>query len=539
MTTATVADPVQLAKVRERDRWAARSWLWSNSSIRALRGCGRIVRDREAGVQVSVTIGADGQRHAGFKNTLRCGNPHCCPVDSATILAKRARLVSEVIWRHRHDIHDEETAAAARKRGWNAPYGGPVVAFLTLTTGHRRSDRLVSILDAEAKGLAKVFGGAWKRDQELYGVEMAGRGGKVAPRIGWVRVLDTTVGPAVNGWHPHAHILLFLRAGVTDAEIQDLGEQMWSRWDRGIRAAGGPGGDLEHGMEIHRVTGGGDAELGEYFAKASYELVNTTAKAGRGDGHFSPMQLLASIMRHRSGMSCEAPDDHAPDCECCILAPAELALRVRLWHEWEQAVAGRRQISISSGLLPYLGLGSDWEPDDDRDSDDTTELADNAAIMSITVPTELYEWAARTGRLPAFKEAICEGGWAARSALDQLQIDYGREMIRLAAEMLGRAGVELVVDDDVGLVGVAAGSGRVLDHFALDRSGREGVFGGLVDRLDVVFERRRETSAQARPELSSAVRSATTGCVVGRFDVEPVWLRRAAEPAAVRARYGV
>ena len=322
----------------------------------------------------------DGTRVPSMGNMLHCASVHSCPVCSASILAKRAQLVATAIKRWRYGISDLLSDQFATKP---TDAEGGVVAMLTLTVRHGRHHALAELLDAVAQGMQKILSGkSWQLEQDVLGVPIEGRGEKVRNRIGWMRVLDTTVGPDLNGWHPHVHMLLFLRPGTTDDDIQALGECLWTRWDRGARAAGLESGEMGVGMEIHRVTGDAEAPLGEYFGKAAFELVGSSAKAGRGDGHYSPMQLLASLIRPRLGIVCTDPEEHGPDCRCSELSAKQIRQRWALWGEWEQSSKGRRQISISSGLLRYLGLGPEWEPDDARDSDVELDAVPEAPIMS-------------------------------------------------------------------------------------------------------------------------------------------------------------
>jgi hypothetical protein len=313
--------------------------------------------------------GAGLDRRAGFAGLASCGSVWACPVCSAKILATR---------------QDELSRALG---GWTA--GGGRIALVTLTMRHRQGQALADLWDALSYAWQKVVGGRpWQRLAAAYGTPVpVRRAGKLSTddRLPYVRVVETTQG--ANGWHVHAHVALFLPAGVTVDQVDDIGGTMYAAWSRALDRRGLATSREAFDCKLW-TSRDVDVRLADYFAKMTYapgdadraamELTRGDLKTARA-GNRTPFRILSDVLAF--GLV----DD------------------VALWHEWERASKGRRQLTWSAGLRSML-------LDDDERSDEEV-----AAEELGTADDDLVE-------LPA-------AGWrmVARNGLDDLLLDVAED----------------------------------------------------------------------------------------------------------------
>lgn len=302
------------ARARRTARYARRAALWRLSELPRCRTCGKVRTAGFVGVRVRDGV-------AGFSGLATCGSIWVCPICNSKVMARRALELGGAV-------------GIAQSMGLH-------VGLVTLTLRHHSGQRLAELWDALGKGWGSVTSGAhWARDSEVAGL------------VGFLRVVEVTIGE--NGWHPHAHALLFLE---DPTRFRQLTAGMWQRWRRSIERQG-LGVPMLRGQDFHLVTGPADVELGQYLTKVvdqgvgriNLELTATQNKGPRGDLGTKPWwSLLTSII-----------EDGDADA-------------LLLWHEWEQASKGRRQISWSQALRPYLGMG---------------KVVDDATIAAESVGTE-------------------------------------------------------------------------------------------------------------------------------------------------------
>lgn len=252
--------------------------------------------------------GGDGTR-AHYSGSERCGSIWACPVCAAVIRAQRAAEIMQAVTAHQEQ-------------------GGGAV-FLTLTLRHRREDPLALTLDAVLSCWRKLLAGrAWGRTRTTYGIE------------GYIRSIEVTHG-LVNGWHPHAHVLLLTKKPLSRTALDALGDDVHDRWARYVEKATGRRPTRLRGVDVQAVDGNGEV-LARYLAKVQEDGSGATgsrwdvgAELSRGDvktggnGHHTPMELT-DLRSHLPGYS---------DAE-----------RVRLWVEFVTATKGRRAITWSRGL---------------------------------------------------------------------------------------------------------------------------------------------------------------------------------------------
>lgn len=296
-------------------RYLRKSLLWTYSLNRRLRGCGKWMLGD--GVQLRHRDGVG----AGFGGVMRCGSVWICPTCSARILHERQVEIGRAL-----DAHYEDRAA------------GRQVAFLTLTMRHRDGQRADELWNALGYAWGSVTGGKiWQRESAAHGL------------AGWVRVVEVTHGR--NGWHIHIHALLLLdradAAGmVTPAELNAWRLSIAGRWSRALERKGlSPA--LARAQDMQLVADSTDP-LAAYFTKQTdtpsdelaRELTQSAAKVGKTR---SPWRILDGVI--------------AGDAD-----------ELRLWHEFEKASKGRRQMTWSRGLRDRLGLD---EPLSDQDIAET------------------------------------------------------------------------------------------------------------------------------------------------------------------------
>ena len=285
-------------------RYEALKVLWLESQLNddgspflRVRSCRRIV----VGSTVTLATGGAG---SGARGLETCGSVWSCPVCSERVnKARRDELATGL-------------------EGWTAE--GGAVHLLTLTMRHSEGMALHELWDAVAKGwTAVVSGRQWREEQRRLGV------------VGYVRVVEVTHG--ANGWHVHVHALLFTlgRGELSAFERYRWETAIFGRWVRKLIRLGYTA-ERAHGIDLTATDG---TSVGGYLVKNTYdavafEVTNSHGKHGRG-GSRTPFEILADVVK--LGMA----DD------------------LDLWHEWERASKGRRQLTWSQGMRDHLRLAAE------------------------------------------------------------------------------------------------------------------------------------------------------------------------------------
>ena len=234
-----------------------------------------------------------------------CGSVWVCPVCATKIQSERVREVRSAI------------------EAWEASGGS--VLHMVQTFRHTRWDDLASILERfnEAR---RSF-----RDGRSYQDAKAALG-----LSGTITSLEVTWGE-VNGWHPHAHGLLFVAGGVGPADAR---RELWPAWRSAAERRG-----LDVDPRAFRVQGGSSAsryvtKLGrEYRWDSADELVRSHTKHGRIDS-VTPFDLLRAHGADRD-------DPRWPG----------------LFRDYAAAFRRRKQLVWSRGLKQQL-LGTDGQSDE-------------------------------------------------------------------------------------------------------------------------------------------------------------------------------
>jgi hypothetical protein len=213
---------------------------------------------------------------------------------------------------------------------WWRGQGGSVL-FATFTVPHDAGDALEVTWDLVARAWSKMIGRrAYKRLGQLVGVD---------GRIHYVRVADVTVGP--NGWHPHLHVVLFVRGDLDDWMLEHAGDVLDGLWRHYVVAQGWRPPQLGVGVKVERVRN--HEQVSRYLAKVGVAGIGHEAAGGAGKvakvGHRTPWQLLGD------------------------LADKPTRADWALWHEYERGSWNRRLMTYSQGLKTAAGVAERSDQD--------------------------------------------------------------------------------------------------------------------------------------------------------------------------------
>lgn len=286
---------------RRSARFRLRSSIAAVTQLRRVRGCGRTPVE-SGGVALYDNAGV-----AHYSGVSTCASVWACPVCSAKIRQRRAEEITAIGQMH-------------------LAQGGSLL-FVTLTVPHHDGDRLSKLLDGVAScwSNATAYSRLW-------------RSWRKANVVGVIRSMEVTHG--VNGWHPHLHVMLLVRGGVTAAGTADVLAAEWAA----IVGRAGLGRVNGHGVDVRSATD--SAGLAEYVSKVQ-DVRGAALEVARGD------------MKRPGRSSSSTPFD--------LIARAresgELGRDVALWREYEKATKGRQAITFSAGLRDRFGMA--WVSDID------------------------------------------------------------------------------------------------------------------------------------------------------------------------------
>lgn len=329
---STESDAAEAA--RKRREWrktshARQAYLWTHSSIKSIRLCGR----SSLGGSVDLRLGDSGV--ATFGGLARCSS-HACPRCSGALAATRRGELAEAIREH-------------KRRGGH-------FALLTLTMRHDDGADLAEFWGALSVAWNAVNSGKmWQRERAEFGI------------VGFTRAVELMVKPGRRGgWdnadpHLHTHVVLFLDRPLDELGRARLEAGIVGRWIRSLERRGLSA--LPRGQDLRTVTGNA-ASLGEYFTKSAdsadslaYEMTAGASKDGRGKREsVPPFTVLSEAIAGDAGA-------------------------LRWWRNYEQVQRGRRRLLWSRGLRNLLGL------DDPLDDDEATTTGDDEAQQTTVADT--------------------------------------------------------------------------------------------------------------------------------------------------------
>lgn len=268
---------------------------------------------------------------------MMCGSAWTCPICAFRIAGERQRELAEA------------------NVGWNK--AGGLTYLFTLTFPHEAGDDLDELLHDFGAACTKFRNSrTWKR------VLHVGTG--AAGCIGTVTSLEVTHG-AANGWHPHRHMLVFVRRKLEQAEIDALSKE----WVHQLLKAGlGDRSKLTDMME-HALDVRGGEDAAAYITKygreemwgLSRELTADVAKEAKGE-HLKPFGLL------RRSLDARLTDEERARCAARFVQFAE-------------AFHGKRLLSWSPGLREWFGL-TEREDEEVAQEDAASEATQPVGVLN-------------------------------------------------------------------------------------------------------------------------------------------------------------
>jgi hypothetical protein len=262
---------------------------------------------------------------------ITCASVWNCPVCSARISERRRELLARAV------------------AAWEAQ-GGTVI-LSSYTFSHRRSDALSDTLLAFLAAQRWMTGHRpYKRLLEAFGIV----GGKESSG-GVIRALEVTWG-VHNGWHPHAHALLFLPPVVDVAALEELLYQVWSAAAKRF----GLTMSREHGLKVQATSG----SVADYVAKWGHQ------PARRPWGTPDEMTKGHSKRAHRAEL---ADSGYSPFDLLRWLIDTGESKPAGLFRQYAAAFKRRRQLTWSPGLAARLGVADEAEKSDEELADEIRE----------------------------------------------------------------------------------------------------------------------------------------------------------------------
>lgn len=264
--------------------------------------CFRRLAPRKETVQIRLS-GEGGEQRASYGNLIVCGSVWACPICAARITEQRRSDLGSALalWRRK------------RKQ----------VVMVTYTLSHGKEALLADVLQT-LKGARRRFkaGRRWQGLQAAYHI------------AGTIGATEVTWGE--NGWHPHAHELVFFDTRYTPDWLLMLESSLRDMWQAALKKEGG---SAIRDIGLKLVVS--NAKIGDYVAKfgresvksATWDLEHEIAKSPTKKGH---------------------ADDHATPLELLIGFGNGSELAGRLWREYASAFHGRQQLVWSVGLKKAL-----------------------------------------------------------------------------------------------------------------------------------------------------------------------------------------
>lgn len=304
------------------ERYALQSAARSIIPDSRTASCLRSVRPDATSVPVRLSPST---KRARYANLQVCGSVWRCPVCAAKISDQRRRELLHIM--------DAHKAAGGR------------IYLLTLTFPHSDRDRLADLLKSLKKAEEQFKSGrAWAAIQRDFGL------------IGTARAVECTFGK--NGWHPHAHHLVFTTGSIDTDAFKNV---VFDKWHKACTISGLGSPTLEHGIDVRD-----GAKAADYVAKFGLEdtpkvkewgleneLTKWHSKKGRGSS-VTPFDFLRIALQS---------DD------------AKITAQARSkFKEYAEAFHGKRQLVISPKLKKLYPIEekSDDEAAGDIREDDIT-----------------------------------------------------------------------------------------------------------------------------------------------------------------------
>lgn len=288
---------------------------------------------------------------------MRCNSASACVVCSSRIASARGKWLGDVF-------------NSAVDKGYT-------ISMLTLTVPHKKGDSLETLMLAMEASYTNVQGTiAYKDARLLYGAY-------------FVRSLEVTYGK--NGWHPHFHVAIIHKPGLNwDIYRKEIADAWCKNIQRdrtvskkvkidgvthiqrieitGLRAP-------NEEIAVHILENATNAQRAEYLTKlsgiSSLEFTNSQGKTAKTDGNLNIWQIHGKAVQgwekarkiapraHKKGYMHRADVIEANKHDLTeerFSLDEDTSLNIRLWNEYEQAMTGKKIISVSRNMATVFGV---------------------------------------------------------------------------------------------------------------------------------------------------------------------------------------
>lgn len=281
---------------RRAARLGLRSLLRQVTTVDRCKRCGVDVIGSAAALVVKDNV-------AHWSGVETCGRIWLCPVCSAKIRARRGDEIAEAVGRHLE--------------------GGGGAYFATATLPHDQGDALIRSLEVLTQSWRSLmWGKAGKEDRERFGL------------VGNIKSVEITHGR--KGWHPHIHAVILTEEPIGVLQLCEWFARLDARWSRALVRNGWAPGLHGRRFRLDLVNRSTAAGLAAYVTKVQdsaglgNEIARADLKGAKSKTSRTPLGILADF----------GTDGLADDQD--------------LWHEYEQATAGKSAIRWSRGLRALL-----------------------------------------------------------------------------------------------------------------------------------------------------------------------------------------
>jgi hypothetical protein len=206
---------------------------------------------------------SDKSGRAAYGQLRVCNSVHVCPVCGPFIASGRKNEIQRAV-----DL-------------WHGDYGRVYMATFTLRhTAEDSLDHVGSILNQAYRKMK--MSKAWINFANRVGLQ------------GSIAATEYTHG--LHGWHPHKHVLFFVRESFG---VGDQDQWLKARWIHCVEKLGGSA--LQQALDVRIVSlDGSAARLSGYLSKLSdwtvgHELALANRKTSRSKGGMTPIMMLAAV----------------------------------------------------------------------------------------------------------------------------------------------------------------------------------------------------------------------------------------------------
>jgi hypothetical protein len=274
-----------------------------------------------------------------------------CPVDPgqlARVVEAWRGVQGGTWWVGRHKI------AGGEPERWNSSYEGNL--------------RYVRRQEYDEQGLPAGPATVWQEGfRDRWGI------------VGTTRTIEITYG--ANGWHSHAHVLIWTEEPATEARAEAIEAELYARWVQRCKAVGldapargeirpSDGKRIRKGVDVTPATREKGDALARYVVKLQeggalgMEMTRADIKVARGQKGRTALEL-AQIAANGS--------DEA----------------VALWREYEFATRGVQCLTWSQGLRERLAQLVDLDDREDHEIEDET-VAETPETPSLLITREAW-----------------------------------------------------------------------------------------------------------------------------------------------------